>query len=89
MIYGHIHNNTGADYWPLIAARDQMLNAGVDINGFAPATLDELIENNRRFKEEHACTITCALFGSIRETVEVLKTFGHYCLRQEAGDCLS
>ena len=56
MIYGHIHNNTGADYWPLIAARDQMLNAGVDINGFAPVTLDELIENNRRFKEEHACT---------------------------------
>ena len=39
----------------LIAARDQMLNAGVDINGFAPVTLDELIENNRRFKEEHAC----------------------------------
>ena len=39
----------------VIAARDQMLNAGVDINGFAPATLDELIDNNRRFKEEHAC----------------------------------
>lgn len=57
MIYGHIHNNTNADYWPLIAARDQMLNAGVDINGFAPVTLDELIENNRRFKEEYACTI--------------------------------
>ena len=27
-----------------------------DINSFAPASLDELIENNRRFKEEHACT---------------------------------
>ena len=36
MIYGHIHNNTDADYWPLIAARGQMLNAGVDINRFVP-----------------------------------------------------
>ena len=51
MIYGHIHNNTNADYWPLIAERDQMLNAGVDINGFSPVTLEELIENNRRFKD--------------------------------------
>ena len=56
MIYGHIHNSTGADYWPLIHAREQMLNAGVDINGFAPAQLSELIENNRRFKEAHPCT---------------------------------
>ena len=55
MVYGHIHNNTNADYWPLIAARSQMLNAGVDINGFAPVTLDEMIEYNRRFKEGHAC----------------------------------
>lgn len=54
MVYGHIHNNTNADYWPLIAARSQMLNAGVDINGFAPVTLDEMIEYNRRFKEGHA-----------------------------------
>lgn len=51
MIYGHIHNNTNADYWPLILANSLMLNAGVDINGFAPVTLDELIANNARFKE--------------------------------------
>ncbi len=51
MIYGHIHNNTYADYWPLILANSLMLNAGVDINGFAPVTLDELILNNARFKE--------------------------------------
>ncbi len=51
MVYGHIHNNTDADYWPLIASRDLMLNAGVDINGFAPVTLEEMIENNRQFKE--------------------------------------
>ena len=52
MIYGHIHNNTNADYWPLIAARDLMLNAGVDVNGFAPVTLEEMIVNNREFKEK-------------------------------------
>ena len=51
MIYAHIHNNTNADYWPLILANRQMLNAGVDINGFAPVTLDEMIANNGRFKE--------------------------------------
>lgn len=51
MIYGHIHNNTDADYWPLIASRDLMLNAGVDVNGFAPVTLEEMIVNNRWFKE--------------------------------------
>ena len=53
MIYGHIHNNTVADYWPLIAANELMLNAGVDVNGFTPVTLDELIENNKRFRKEH------------------------------------
>lgn len=52
MIYGHIHNNTNADYWPLIASRDLMLNAGVDINGFAPVTLEEMIQNNQVFKEK-------------------------------------
>ena len=51
MVHGHIHNDTRADFWPLIAARDNVLNAGVDINGFMPVTFEELVENNRRFKE--------------------------------------
>ena len=50
MIHGHIHNDTGADFWPLLAARDNVLNAGVDINGYQPVTFDELLENNRVFK---------------------------------------
>ena len=50
MVYGHIHNNTDADFWPLIAKSDRMLNEGVDINNFAPVTLAEMIENNNRFK---------------------------------------
>ena len=50
MIHGHIHNDTGADFWPLLAARDNVLNAGVDLNGYQPVTFDELLENNRVFK---------------------------------------
>ena len=51
MIHGHIHNDTTSDYFPLIAARERVLNAGVDINGFRPVTFEELVENNRVFKE--------------------------------------
>lgn len=51
MIHGHIHNDTSADFYPLIAARENVLNAGVDINGFRPVTFEELLENNRHFKK--------------------------------------
>lgn len=54
MIHGHIHNDTGADFWPLIRNRDRVLNAGVDINGFEPVTIEELIMNNKIFKDNHA-----------------------------------
>lgn len=59
MIHGHIHANTNDDYFPLLVTRDRVLNAGADINGFRPVTLDELIENNiahkQRFKEDSSC----------------------------------
>ena len=54
MIHGHIHNDTSMDFWPMIVTRDNVLNAGVDINGYKLVTFDELVENNRRFKEESA-----------------------------------
>ena len=53
MIHGHIHANTEMDFWPCIKARDNVLNAGVDLNGFQPVTFEALVENNRRFKEMH------------------------------------
>ena len=56
MIYGHIHNNTGDDYWPLIMRRPRMLNAGVDVNGFEPVTFEELVSNNVAFRQRHAET---------------------------------
>ena len=50
MVFGHIHGNTDADYWPLIRENDLMLNAGADVNGFAPVTFEEMQENNYRHK---------------------------------------
>ncbi len=53
MIHGHIHENTDMDYWPLIVARENLLNAGCDINNYEPVTFEELVENNRKFKALH------------------------------------
>ena len=53
MIHGHIHAKTDMDFWQLLVARDNVLNAGVDFNGYQPVPLDELLANNIRFKEEH------------------------------------
>ena len=50
MIYGHIHNHVNADYWPLIAKRSRMLNAGVEVNGYEPVSFEELVENNEKFR---------------------------------------
>jgi calcineurin-like phosphoesterase family protein len=52
LVYGHIHNKADQPFFPLIASDPHMLNAGADLNGYAPVTFGELQENNRRFKEE-------------------------------------
>jgi len=54
MVYGHIHENTAMDYWPLIDRSEQMLNAGADINGFEPVTFEEMAENNLSHKARAA-----------------------------------
>ena len=53
LIHGHIHGNTDQPYWVLLKGSERTLNAGVDVNGFQPVLIDELIENNRVFKETH------------------------------------
>lgn len=53
MIHGHIHNDTTADFWPLLKARDRVLNAGVEINNYMPVTFDEMLENNIRWKKQN------------------------------------
>lgn len=54
MVFGHIHNNFDADYWPFIERSELMLNAGVEVNGYMPVTLDEMKERNAGFKEKAA-----------------------------------
>lgn len=53
MLHGHIHNDTDIDFFPLLKSRANVLNAGVEINNYMPVTLEELIENNKRFKKEN------------------------------------
>lgn len=52
MIHGHIHNNTNAAYWLLLKSDASMLNAGVDINDFAPVSFEELVTNNAQYKKQ-------------------------------------
>ena len=59
-IYGHIHNRVADEYIPMYR-QFNALNAGVDVNGFAPVTFDELINNNFRFK------VSCLKDSNVRE----------------------
>lgn len=52
MIHGHIHNDTGAPYFPLLRNMPNILNAGVDVNKFCPVHFNALVKNNARFKEQ-------------------------------------
>jgi len=49
LIHGHIHNRVSEEYLPLFL-RFNALNAGADVNGFAPVSFAELMENNLQFK---------------------------------------
>ena len=64
LIHGHIHNRISDEYRQLFL-QFNALNAGVDVNGYAPVTFDELVANNLEFKLK-------AL--SSEEDREVLKT---------------
>ena len=50
MIHGHLHQVNGI-YYDILKKLPQVLNAGVDINGYRPVTLPELIENNNLYFE--------------------------------------
>ena len=56
MIYGHLHANIDDDFFPLIAKRERMLNAGADINGLAPVTFEELVANNADLRQRFLLT---------------------------------
>lgn len=52
-IYGHIHNRKNETY-EIMRTRERALNAGCMINHYAPASFDELVRNNKVFREEEA-----------------------------------
>ena len=56
MVHGHIHNNIDADYFTLIKKMPNILNAGVDINGYYPVNFQTLLKNNEQFKEASMIT---------------------------------
>lgn len=60
-IYGHIHADKPEGIWPYLrdlGERGLALNASVDINNYEPVTFEELVENNRRWREGDAREIT-------------------------------
>lgn len=60
MVHGHVHESTKAQYWPLLQNNPHILNAGVDINSFAPVTFEEMLENNKEHKKKAADAISQA-----------------------------
>lgn len=52
MVYGHIHANKPDSCWPVLQRYDHALNASVEVNEYMPVTLDELIVNNKRWRQE-------------------------------------
>lgn len=64
-VFGHLHGRRDEVY-QFMSRFDQALNAGCMINGYRPVTLDELMENNRLFRQEdthEACDDSSARFG--------------------------
>ena len=51
-IYAHIHNNINDVYY-FMKKYERALNAGCMINNYMPVTLDELIINNKIFKDNN------------------------------------
>ena len=51
LIHGHVHLRTNEDWWHVLKNDERALNAGVDVNGFEPVTLEELMENNASYKQ--------------------------------------
>ena len=49
-VYGHIHSDRN-DVFEFMKTRERALNAGCMINNYEPVTIEELIENNKRFQD--------------------------------------
>ena len=50
-IYGHIHGDRG-DVYQFMKTREHALNAAACINNYTPASINELIRNNKEFQSK-------------------------------------
>lgn len=50
-VHAHIHNKREGLVFETLRKMDNALNAGVEVNGYKPVTLEEVITNNVKFKE--------------------------------------
>ncbi len=52
-LYGHIHNNVDNQAYKIMRGIENAYNVGVDILGFTPQTLDNVIRLNKQFNSTH------------------------------------
>lgn len=45
-MYGHVHNNINEPNYGLLKYLKNSYNAGVDVNGFTPKTIEQLKRDN-------------------------------------------
>lgn len=57
LVHGHIHNNIHRDSAFIYLKDKKALNAGVDVNNFTPCTLDQLIDNKKKFYARHGLEV--------------------------------
>lgn len=50
MLHGHIHNDTNLPFYSYLRGNPRILNASVEVNGYRPCTIEEILSNNMIFK---------------------------------------
>lgn len=50
LIYGHIHDSRKEPYYPYLQTIPRAYNAGVDVNGLRPVSLEELMANTAEWR---------------------------------------
>lgn len=49
-VFGHMHNEQVSKEYNILKNEERALNACVEVNNFKPCEIDELLENNNKFK---------------------------------------
>ena len=52
-LYGHIHNNVNNQAYKIMRNIENAYNVGVDILGYMPQKLEQVIEFNNQFNNRH------------------------------------